>query len=168
MATTKLGEQLVQTSGALPSIGAPAPEFTLVDTNLREISLREFAGRSVVLNIFPSIETRVCATSARQFNKYASSLPDTVVCCVSKDLPFAFTRFCEAEGIRNVVALSGFRSSAFGRNYGIELVDGAFAGLYARAVILIDRSGKIVYTELVPSIDLEPDYDKCLAAIDKS
>lgn len=165
MATTKLGEITVNTNGDLPAIGTTAPEFSLSGNDLKDVSLSDFKGKNVILNIFPSIDTRVCATSVREFNKRASALPDTVVLCISKDLPFAFSRFCGAEGISNVVTLSDFRNKGFSTSYGVELVDGGFAGLDARAIVVIDKSGKVSYHELVPAIGQEPDYDKAIKSI---
>lgn len=165
MAQTKFKDVIVNTTGNLPPQGSKAHDFTLVSMDMNEVSLRDFAGKNIVLNIFPSIDTRVCATSVREFNKRASALKNTVVLCISKDLPFALKRFCAAEGIENVVSLSDFRTKDFGKNYGVELVDGPFAGLHARAVIVIDAEGKVTYTELVPAIGQEPDYDKAIAAL---
>jgi thioredoxin-dependent peroxiredoxin len=165
MATTKLGETTVNTNGSLPAIGTTAPEFSLSGNDLKEVRLSDFKGKNVVLNIFPSIDTRVCATSVREFNKRASALAETVVLCISKDLPFAFNRFCGAEGIANVVTLSDFRNKGFSTSYGVELVDGGFAGLDARAIVVIDKSGRIKYNELVPAIGQEPDYDKAINSI---
>ena len=165
MAETMLGPVAVHTIGELPVPGTIAPDFTLADRDLKDVALSEFAGRNLILNIFPSVDTRVCATSVREFNKRAAALSDTSVLCVSRDLPFALNRFCGAEGIDNVRALSDFRSKDFGTTYGVELVDGAFRGLLARAIIVIDKNSKIVYTELVPSIGQEPDYDRAIASI---
>jgi thiol peroxidase len=165
MAQTKLGEAIVNLSGNLPSVGTTAPAFTLTGIDLKDISLSDFKGKNVVLNIFPSVDTRVCAMSVREFNKRAASLPDTVVLNVSKDLPFAFKRFCAAEGIDKVVTLSDFRSPAFSKDYGALMIDGGMAGLYARCVVVIDKNGKISYTELVPVIGQEPDYDGALKAL---
>jgi thioredoxin-dependent peroxiredoxin len=165
MAQTKLGDTTVNTNANLPAVGSAAPDFTLVGLDLKEVGLKDYAGKNIVLNIFPSIDTRVCATSVREFNKRASSLDNTVVLCISKDLPFAFSRFCGAEGIDKVVSLSDFRNKGFSKNYGVELVDGGFEGLDARAIVVIDNKGKIAHTELVPSIGQEPNYDAALAAV---
>ena len=165
MAQTKLGENTINTVGNLPSVGSVAPDFTLIANDLKEVSLKEYSGKNIVLNIFPSIDTGVCATSVREFNKRASSLADTVVLCISKDLPFAFKRFCAAEGISNVVTLSDFRNKGFSKNYGVEMIDGALAGLEARAIVIIDPQGKVKHTELVPAIGQEPNYDAALKAI---
>jgi len=165
MAQTKLGEMVVNTIGNLPAVGTAAPAFVLTGNDMKDITLNQFAGKNVVLNIFPSIDTGVCAASVREFNKRAAALPDTTVICVSKDLPFAMKRFCGAEGITNVVTATDFRNRGFSKNYGVELVDGNFAGLCARAVVVIDKSGVVKYTQLVPAIGQEPDYDAALAAL---
>jgi len=162
MALTKLGSVVVNTRGDLPSVGFPAPDFVFTGNNLKDVSLANFAGQNVVLNIFPSIDTRVCAISCREFNKRAASFDNTVVLCVSKDLPFAQKRFCGAEGIDKVITVSDFRSRGFGKTYGVELIDGEFAGLFARAVVVIDPTGKVIHTELVPVIGQEPDYEAAL------
>lgn len=145
--------------------GVEAPDFELVRSDLRPLRLSDLKGRRVVLNIFPSLDTSVCATSVRKFNKLAASLPDTVVVAVSKDLPFAHARFCTTEGIENVVPASDFRASGFDEAYGVRMADGPLAGLLARAVVVIDKVGRVVYTELVPEITEEPDYDKAVEAV---
>ncbi|MBL9078885.1 MAG: thiol peroxidase [Planctomycetes bacterium] len=155
----------VATVGDLPRIGTPAPEFTLVKNDLAAIGNRDVAGKNVVLNIFPSIDTGVCATSVRKFHQQAASMPNTVVLCVSKDLPFAMKRFCGAEGIDQVVTASAFRGPDFGQAYGVTMADGPLAGLFARAVVVLDAKGKVVHTELVPEIAQEPDYAKAIAAV---
>jgi thioredoxin-dependent peroxiredoxin len=165
MAQTKLGDNTVNTNGNLPATGTAAPDFSLANNDLQNKTLKDYAGKNVILNIFPSIDTRVCAMSVREFNKRAANLPDTTVLCISKDLPFAFKRFCGAEGITNVETLSDFRDNSFVRNYGVEMTDGGLAGLMARAVVVIDKQSKVKYTELVPAIGQEPDYDKALKAI---
>jgi thiol peroxidase len=132
---------------------------------MKDVSLKDFAGKNVVLNIFPSVDTGVCATSVREFNKRVASIDNTVILCISKDLPFAQKRFCGAEGIDKAITLSDFRSRGFGNAYGVELVDGGFAGLFARAVVVIDSNGKVKYTELVPQIGQEPNYEAALQAI---
>ncbi len=165
MAITHLGSTPVQTSGELPRIGAPAPDFQLVNTDLKEVSLKDFGGKNIVLNIFPSIDTGVCATSVREFNKRAAALTDTVVVCVSKDLPFAMKRFCGAEGIDKVVTVSDFRNKGFSKSYGVEMLDGALAGLDARAVVVVNKQGNVAHTELVPAIGQEPDYEAALKAL---
>ncbi len=165
MAQTKLGEHVANTIGELPSVGSTAPDFILTGSDLKDILSKQFEGKNIVLNIFPSVDTSTCAASVRQFNKRAASLTDTIVVCVSKDLPFAMRRFCGAEGIDRVMLASDFRNRGFSKNYGVELVDGGFAGLCARAVVVIDSQGKVKYTELVPQIGQEPDYDAALSAI---
>lgn len=162
MATTALEGTPVKLVGELPETGATAPSFTLVGTDLNDVSLDDFAGKRVVLNIFPSVDTDVCAKSVRHFNELAAGLDNTVVVTVSEDLPFALERFCGAEGIENVVATSAFRST-FGDDYGVGLAEGELEGLLARAVIVIDAEGKVSYTQLVPEIGEEPDYDEALA-----
>ncbi|MDF2447427.1 MAG: thiol peroxidase (atypical 2-Cys peroxiredoxin) [Moraxellaceae bacterium] len=156
----------VDTSGDLPAVGSRAPDFTLVRTDLGEVHLRDFEGRRVVLNIFPSVDTPTCAMSVRKFNEEASnSLRNTVVLCVSADLPFALSRFCGAEGLQNVIAGSVFRSPAFGRDYGVLITSGPLAGLLSRAVVVVDENGKVLYTEQVPEIADEPDYQAALDAL---
>ncbi len=163
MAETTLGGNPVHTTGELPTVGATAPDFTVTAADMSDITKDSLAGSKVVLNIFPSIDTAVCATSVRTFNERAGGLGDTVVVCVSADLPFALGRFCGAEGITNVLTGSTFRSS-FGEDYGVKMVDGRLAGLLARAVVVIDESGTVVHRELVASIGQEPDYDAALSA----
>lgn len=155
----------VATVGELPAPGTTAPDFTLVKTDLGDLQRQSLAGKNIVLNIFPSVDTGVCATSVRTFNKRATGLADTVVLCVSKDLPFAHKRFCAAEGITNVEAVSAFRGPDFGRAYGVTMTDGPLAGLFARAVVVIGRDGKVVHRELVPDIAQEPNYDAALASL---
>ena len=155
----------VHTNGNLPIVGSIAPDFNLVKGNLSDCSLSEFRGKKVIMNIFPSIDTGVCATSVRRFNKEAAALKDTVVLCISKDLPFAQGRFCGAEGIDNVVTLSDFRSNDFAEKYGVLLADGALKGLFARSVVVVDENGKVVYNQLVNEITEEPDYQAALKAI---
>jgi len=165
MAKITLQGKPIDTIGDLPAVGKAAPSFTLTKTDLSEAALKDFAGKKVVLNIFPSIDTSVCAASVRRFNVEAASHPETVVLCISADLPFAHHRFCEVEGIKNVIPLSVFRSPAFGKDYGVKIVSGPIAGLMSRAVVIVDAAGKVVYTEQVPEIAQEPDYDKALAAL---
>ncbi|GIV37079.1 MAG: putative thiol peroxidase [Cyclobacteriaceae bacterium] len=165
MAQTRLGENIVNTAGNLPETGKPAPAFVLTGNDMKDIPLSQFTGKKVVLNIFPSIDTGVCAASVREFNKRASGLQNTVVLCISKDLPFAMKRFCGAEGISNVVTASDFRNRGFAKAYGVEMVDGPLAGLLARAVVVIDETGVVKYTELVPAIGQEPAYEAALAAL---
>jgi len=165
MAQTKLGENTVTTLGGLPTVGSIAPDFTLVDNTLKNVTLKDFKGKKVILNIFPTVDTRVCATSVREFNKRATSLNNTVVVSISKDLPYAFRRFCGAEGIENVVTLSDFRNQGFSKSYGMEMIDGGMMGLFARAIVVIDESGIVKHIELVPSIGQEPNYDDALKAL---
>jgi thioredoxin-dependent peroxiredoxin len=165
MAQTRLGERVVNTSGELPTIGSKAPDFVLANTDWKDVGLQEFSGKNVVLNIFPTIDTSVCSASIREFNKRATALPETVVLCISKDLPLAQKKFCGAEGIENVVMLSDFRSKGFSKNYGVELIDGGWYGLLARSVVVIDKEGKVKHTELVAQIGQEPDYDAAVSAI---
>lgn len=165
MAQTKLGNDIVHTSGDLPAVDSKAPEFTLAANDLSEKNLKSYAGKNVILNIFPSIDTRVCAMSVREFNKRASVYPETVVLCIAKDLPFAFKRFCGAEGIANVETLSDFRNKGFSQDYGVEMTNGGMAGLFARAIVVIDKTGKVKHTELVPAIGQEPNYDAALESI---
>ena len=164
MATVEHRGTPVHTVGDLPATGSQLPAFTLTGSDLEEFGPEVAAGRRMVLNIFPSIDTRTCALSVRRFNELAARLPDTVVLCVSADLPYAQARFCGAEGIENVVTGSSFRST-FGRDFGVTLVDGPMRGLLSRAVVVADGSGAILYTEQVPSIGQEPDYDAALAPL---
>lgn len=165
MAQTKLGDTVVNTNGNLPAIGTTAPPFSLTGVDLKDKSNKDFEDKTLVLNIFPSVDTRVCATSVREFNKRATQFPDVKVLCISRDLPFAQNRFCGAEGISNVVMLSDFRNKQFAADYGVELVDGGFTGLLARSIVVIGRDGKVKHVELVPAIGQEPDYDAALKAI---
>ena len=155
----------VHTSGNLPAVGATAPDFTLVSGELAEVSLSDYKGKNVVLNIFPSLDTGVCAASVRRFNKEAVGLNNTVVLGISADLPFAAGRFCSAEGIDNVITLSTFRNSAFGNDYGLLMTDGPLQGLLGRAVVVVNPEGRVVYTELVPEIAQEPDYHSAINSI---
>lgn len=164
MATTHFKDTSVHTVGELPEVGSAAPEFTLTGSDLSSVTLADLKGRTVVLNIFPSLDTGVCAASVRRFNQEAAGLEDTTVLAVSADLPFAAGRFCSAEGIENVVTGSVFRSD-FGTAYGVELVDGPMQGLLARAVVVVDPEGTVAYTELVPEITTEPDYEAALAVV---
>ncbi|WP_159614493.1 thiol peroxidase [Glutamicibacter sp. JC586] len=164
MANTAFKGTPVQTIGELPAVGSQAPSFTLTDTDLADLTSDSLAGRRVVLNIFPSVDTGVCAASVRRFNELAAGLDNTTVVCVSADLPFALGRFCGAEDIENVSAASVFRSD-FGSDYGVTQVDGPLAGLLARSVIVLDETGKVIYTQVVPEITTEPDYDAAIAAL---
>jgi thiol peroxidase len=155
----------VNTAGSLPKIGAVAPDFRIVKTDLSSLSLGDFAGKKVVLNIFPSIDTAVCAASVRKFNAEADKLGNAVVLCISRDLPFAQKRFCGAEGLNNVIMGSEFRDSSFSDAYGVRIVDGPMAGLLSRAIVVVDESGRVTYTEQVADIAQEPDYEKALARV---
>lgn len=165
MADTKLGGNPIHTSGELPAVGTAAPDFVLTTTDLSDVSLKDYAGKKVILNIFPSIDTDVCATSVRRFNTEAASIDGAVVLAISKDLPFAHKRFCGAEGIDKVVSLSELRNTDFGAAYGVRLEDGPLGGVFARAIVVLDGSGKVVHSQLVPEIKEEPDYDAALAAV---
>jgi thiol peroxidase len=165
MATITLGGNAVNTSGELPKIGTQAPNFKLVKNDLSSTSLEDYKGTKLVLNIFPSIDTGTCATSVRKFNETASTLENTKVLCISRDLPFAQKRFCGAEGLENVENLSDFRDGSFGKNYGLEITDSVLAGLHSRVVIILDENGVVKYTEQVPEIANEPNYESALAAL---
>ena len=164
MATVTFGGEPVTTIGELPTVGSLLPQFTLTGADLQDVSSADFAGKRIVLNIFPSVDTGVCAMSVRRFNELAAKWPNTVVVCVSKDLPFALGRFCGAEGIENVIVASDFRST-FGRDFGVEMTNGPLRGLLARSVVIADERGNIVYTRLSPEIGEEPDYDQAAAAV---
>jgi thiol peroxidase len=155
----------VSTIGDLPVVGSKAPEFSLVGTNLADVKNTDFTGKRVVLNIFPSLDTATCAASVRRFNVEASKLQDAAVVCISKDLPFAHSRFCTTEGIENVVSASEFRSNAFGKNYGVMITDGPLQGLMARAVVVLDKDGSVIHSQLVPEITEEPDYESALNSL---
>lgn len=165
MATITLGGNPVQTNGELPTVGSKLADFSLVKNDLSIATLADFAGNKLVLNIFPSIDTGTCATSVRQFNAKASTLENTKVLCISRDLPFAQKRFCGAEGLDNVVTLSDFKDGSFGKANGLEIIDGPLAGLNSRVVIVVDENGVIQYTELVSEIANEPNYENALAAL---
>ena len=166
MATTKFKGNTIHLDGTFATIGQVAPTVQLVKNDLSTFSLDECKGKYVVMNIFPSIDTGVCATSVRKFNQLAASLPNTVVLCISRDLPFAQGRFCGAEGIENVVVLSDFRDTCtFGKDYGVLMTEGPLAGLLARAVIVVAPDGKVCYAELVPEITSEPNYNEAIKAL---
>lgn len=165
MAETALRGTTIHTAGDLPAIGTATPSFTLTKSDLGDLTVDDLAGKKVVLNIFPSIDTPTCAASVRQFNQLAAGREGVTVVCVSADLPFAQSRFCGAEGIQNVTTASAFRSD-FGTAYGVQMIDGPLNGLLARAVVVLDERGTVVYTQLVPEIADEPDYDAALAALD--
>jgi thioredoxin-dependent peroxiredoxin len=165
MAAIMLHGQYISTIGSLPPVGTKIPDFLLTKTDMNDVGLHDFIGKRMVFNIFPSIDTSVCAASVRRFNMAASSLQDTVVLCISQDLPFAHARFCGAEGINNVVSLSAFRSNSFGANWGVTIIDGPLAGLFSRAVIIAGIDGKVIYTEQIPEIAQEPDYAAALKVL---
>jgi len=165
MAKITLKGNPIQTVGSLPAVGSQAPDFHLTRADLADVSLKDFAGRRKLLNIVPSLDTGVCAASARRFNQEASNVPGAVLLTVSCDLPFAQKRFCEAEGISNVVTLSELRDRGFGQDYGVRIADGPMAGLLSRCVVVLDEHDKVIYTEQVPEITQEPDYAKALAAL---
>lgn len=165
MAQITLKGNPINTIGNLPEKGSKAPDFTMVKNDLSMGSLSDYKGKKVVLNIFPSIDTGTCAASVRKFNQEASKLDNTVVLCISKDLPFAQTRFCGAEGLEDVINFSDFRTGEFGKNYGVEIADGPLAGLESRAVVIVNEEGVITYTQQVPEIIDEPDYKSALAAL---
>ncbi len=165
MANITLGGTATRTNGELPSTGSAATDFALTATDLSTKTLSDYSGKNLILNIFPSVDTGVCATSIRTFNKTAADLDNTVVLCISRDLPFAQGRFCGAEGIENVEMLSDFKTGQFGKDYGLEITDGAFEALHSRCIVVIDPSGKITYTEQVPEIGQEPNYDAALASL---
>lgn len=155
----------ISTNGELPEVGAKAPEFKLTGGDLKDVGLADFAGKRKVLNIVPSLDTGVCATSTRKFNERAGGMKNAVVLVVSADLPFAQKRFCTTEGLENVVPLSMMRSKAFAKDYGVLLQDGPLAGVTARAVVVLDEQNRVAYRQLVPEIGQEPDYDAALAAL---
>ncbi len=166
MANITLKGTPVHTIGNLPAKGCQAPDFKLTATDLNNKTLVDFKGSKLVLNIFPSLDTPTCAASVRRFNQLATEMTNTKVLAISKDLPFAHSRFCTSEGIENVINLSGFKcSGSFGKDYGVEIIDGPLAELYSRAVVIIDENGQVVYTQLVPEIVDEPDYDDVLTAL---
>ncbi len=165
MAQVTLKGNPVQTIGNLPAVGEAAPDFTLVDKELQEISLNSYAGKKVVLNIFPSVDTPTCAMSVRRFNTDIEKRENAVAVCVSMDLPFAHARFCGAEGLEKVVSASAFRNAEFGENYGVRITDGPLKGLFARAVVVVNENGQVVYNQLVPEIAEEPNYDAALDAL---
>lgn len=165
MATVTLGGDTVHTSGQLPSVGAKAPDFSLTAIDLSTKTLSDYKGHNLVLNVFPSVDTGTCAQSIREFNKKASSLENTKVLCISKDLPFAMARFCGAEGLEDVVSLSDYKDGSFGKTYGLDFTDGAFDTLLSRCVIVINSDGIITHTQQVAEIADEPDYKSALAAL---
>ncbi len=165
MASITLGGNKINTNGELPKVGTQALAFNLVKNDLATVSLADYLGSKLVLNIFPSIDTGTCATSVRKFNESASGLENTKVLCISRDLPFAQKRFCGAEGLENVENLSDFKTGEFGKNYGLEIIDGPLAGLHSRVVIVLDENGVVKYTEQVAEIANEPNYELALASL---
>ena len=165
MATITLKGEKIHTTGELPAIGSQAPDFVLVDGDLNNRTLSDYADKKIIMNIVPSLDTPVCAISTKHFNKQAGRLKDVVVLVISADLPFAQGRFCSTEGLEDVVTLSMMRSRNFAKDYGVLIEDGPMAGITARAVVVTDTNGKVVYTQMVPEIKQEPDYDAALAAL---
>lgn len=165
MATVTLRGNPIQTHGDLPKVGSDAPGFRLVGGDLKDVALHDFAGKRKVLNIFPSVDTPTCATSVRKFNEKAAGLSNTVVLCISADLPFAQSRFCGAEGLKNVQNLSLMRGDAFAKDYGVLIENGPLAGLTARAVVVVDGNNKVLHAELVGEIANEPDYEAAIKAL---
>lgn len=165
MANITLGGHPIITSGELPSIGTKVPDFKLVAIDLSTKTLSDFTGTKLVLNIFPSVDTGVCSASVRAFNASASKIENTKVLCISRDLPFRQDQFCAAEGLENVIMLSDFKTGAFGKDYGLLMTNGAFDGLLSRCVIILDKDGRVTYTEQVPEIGQEPDYDAAFRSI---
>jgi thiol peroxidase len=165
MASITLGGNPIHTSGELPKVGSKLADFKLIKNDLSIASLADFAGSRLVLNIFPSIDTGTCATSVRTFNATASTLENTKVLCISRDLPFAQKRFCGAEGLENVINLSDFQEGSFGKSNGLEIVDGVLAGLHSRSIIVVDENGTVLYTEQVPEIANEPNYEAAIAVL---
>ncbi len=165
MATITLQGNVCNTNGDLPQVGSAAPDFTLVDANLNDVHLADYAGKKKLLNIVPSLDTPTCATSTKKFNELVAERDDVVVLVVSADLPFASGRFCGMEGLENVLPLSLMRGKAFAKDYGVLITDGPLAGITARAVVVLDADNRVTYTQLVPEIADEPDYDAALAAL---
>jgi thioredoxin-dependent peroxiredoxin len=165
MATINFKGNPIHTVGELPSVGSQAPTFSLTGTDLNDVTLENYTGKKLILNIFPSIDTAVCATSVRKFNAEASKLENAFVLCISDDLPFAHKRFCGAEGLDKVVSLSEMRSRDFGQTYGVRMTDGPLSGLLARSIVVLDETGKVIYNQLVSEITKEPDYTSALKSI---
>ena len=165
MARITLGGAETNTSGELPKVGEAAKDFQLVSVDFSTKTLNDFKGKNLILNIFPSVDTGVCATSIRSFNETATTLNNTSVLCISRDLPFAQGRFCGAEGIENVVMLSDFNTGQFGQDYGLDILDGTFKGLHSRCIVIINTEGSVIYTEQVSEIGVEPNYDAALASL---
>jgi thiol peroxidase len=165
MASITLGGNPIHTSGELPKVGSKISDFKLIKTDLSIATLSDFVGKKLVLNIFPSVDTGTCAASVRKFNESASTLENTTVICISRDLPFAQKRFCGAEGLENVVSLSDFADGSFGKANGLEMTDGPLAGLHSRVVIIVDENGTIIHTEQVAEIANEPNYEAAIAVL---
>ena len=165
MADITLGGNTIHTIGSLPEVNSKAPDFLLTKNDLSDVTLKDFSGKKVILNIFPSLDTGLCATTVRKFNKEAAKLDKTAVLAISADLPFAHKRFCETEGIENVVTLSDLRNKEFGEKFGVRIIDGPLAGLLARSVVVLDENGIVIYTELVPEIEQEPNYEAAVEAL---
>ncbi len=165
MAAITLGGNAINTTGSLPKVGDKAPNFELTKNDLSTAKLSDYQGTKLVLNIFPSVDTGICAASVRKFNESASQLENTKVLCISRDLPFAQQRFCGAEGLQNVESLSDFKNGSFGKDYGLEIADSAFNSLHSRVVIVLDENGVVKYTEQVAEIGNEPNYDAALASL---
>ncbi len=165
MATITLEGNSINTIGNLPQVGEKAIDFELTGTDLSSVKLSDYKGNRVILNIFPSVDTGICAASVREFNKEAGNLPNTKVLCISRDLPFAQARFCGAEGIENVVNLSDFKNGEFGKKYGLEIANGPLEGLHSRAVIVVNEEGVVEYTEQVPEIVQEPNYSAAIQVL---
>lgn len=165
MAKITLKGSAVNTVGDLPAVGSKAPDFRLTKTDLSDVTLKDFAGKRLIINIFPSVDTAVCAMSARRFNAEVTKTPNTVCLCASMDLPFAHKRFCAAEGIENVVMATELRDRSFGDAYGVRMTDGALAGLLSRAVVVVDERGMVIHSQQVPEITQEPDYEAALRTL---
>ncbi len=165
MAAITLKGNTIHTIGELPEVGQKAPDFELVNTDLSLSKLSDYKGTKVILNIFPSLDTGICAASVRVFNKEASNLSNTKVLCISRDLPFAQARFCGAEGLKDVINQSDFKTGKFGKDYGVEIIDGPMQGLHSRAVVVVDETGVVTYSEQVPEIVQEPDYASALKVL---
>ncbi len=155
----------IETVGELPKVGDMAPDFRVTNTDLQDVSLSDFEGKNLILNIFPSVDTGICAASVREFNKRAAGLKNTQVLCISKDLPFAHKRFCGAEGIENVMSASQYKDQSFSEKYRVDMLNGPLAGLMSRAIVVVNVEGEVTYVEQVPEIVQEPDYDQALASI---
>ncbi|MFL0099775.1 thiol peroxidase [Tenacibaculum maritimum] len=165
MATITLQGNPIETNGNLPKTGEKAPDFSLAAIDLSRKSLADFEGKNLILNIFPSVDTGTCAASVKNFNKEAASLENTTILCISRDLPFAQSRFCGAEGIENVIMLSDYATGEFGKNYGLEITSGPLTGLHSRAIVIINTAGNVIYTEQVTETVNEPNYETALKAL---